>query len=176
MIYRFIALNFALFLFHHLASAQNFPSDFIGTWQGELQWFQQGKPTPQKVNMQLAIQPTGMAGVYEWKLVYGDGGRDTRPYLLKQQDSAGIHWIIDEQNGILLDHYWFAGRFQGSFSVMQSTITNSFYIQGDSLVVEFISTSSEAVRTSGGEEKDIPLVRSYRVKSYQKAVLRKKKS
>ena len=42
--------------------AQEFPKDFIGHWEGELLWFQAGKKQPQKVRMQLVIQPSDTAG------------------------------------------------------------------------------------------------------------------
>src|SRR4051812_33923622 len=83
--------------------AQSFPKDFVGHWQGELEWFQAGKT--QKIKMQLIIHRADTAGQYSWQIVYGEKAEDNRPYLLKPVDTARGHWIIDERDGILLDQY-----------------------------------------------------------------------
>ncbi|MGZ5287820.1 MAG: hypothetical protein ACXWB9_11565 [Flavisolibacter sp.] len=154
--------------------AQNFPSDFLGHWEGELQWYKTGNKAPQNIKMQLVIQKTDTAGTYLWKLVYGEQNTDNRPYLLKAIDTAKGHWVVDERNGILLDHYWVGNRLTGAFTVENTTILNSFRLEGDALLVEFYSTSAKPVRTSGGSS-DIPSVFSYQAKAYQLAVLKKKK-
>lgn len=164
----------ALFFFAANAFCQEFPSGFAGHWQGELQWFKAGSTVPQKVNMQLIIQKTDTPGTWHWQLVYGKQSVDSRPYLLRAIDSVKGHWVVDERNGILLDHYWIGNRLAGSFSVEGTTILNSFRREGDSLVVEFYSNGSGPVRTSGGSN-DIPAVNSFAAKAYQYAILKKRK-
>lgn len=159
-----------------LVRAQDFPERFIGHWEGELIWFQAGKKLPQKVNMQLIIGLSDTAGQYTWQLIYGRKNEDNRPYLLKAVDTSRGHWIIDERDGIILDHYWTGNRFTGAFTVQSTTILNSFWLEGDRLLVEFFSAGTTPVRKSGGASKEVPVVESYGIKSFQKALLRKRKS
>jgi hypothetical protein len=152
----------------------NFPQDFIGKWKGTLEWFRTGNPQPQQVNMELYILPSkDTAGQYSWHLIYGSPTTDSRPYVLKAIDSAKGHWVIDEVNGIILDQYWVGNRFSGSFTVQNSTIVNTYYIENGQMIVEFISYGSKPLATTGKGSEDSPFVDSYSVKSFQRAVLKK---
>jgi hypothetical protein len=150
----------------------SFPKDFTGNWKGSLNWFPAGKEM-QKVNMQLIVQPEAGTSQYSWQLIYGDSAKDNRPYHLKAVDTARGHWVVDENDGILLDGYWIGNRFISMFSVQGSTITALYWLEGESLHVEMISTRSEAVRESGKGSSDVPAVQSFPVRSYQKAILYK---
>jgi hypothetical protein len=157
-----------------MSAAQNFPAQFIGHWEGELQWFQTGKKEPQKVKMQLTIKPADTVGHYTWQLVYGEKSEDDRPYILKPVDTAKGHWVVDELNGIILDQYWVGNRFTSAFTVQNSTIIDSYWLENGNLVAEFYSVSSKPINTTGSTNDDIPAVYSYATKSYQKAILKKK--
>ena len=154
-----------------LVFGQSFPKDFLGHWQGELEWFQAGKS--QKIKMQLIIDRADTADQYSWQIIYGEKAEDNRPYILKPVDTTSGHWIIDERDGILLDQYWIGKRFTGAFTVQNSTIVDSYWLEGKNLVVEFYSISSKPVQTTGGTSEDVPPVDSYMMKSYQRGVLRR---
>lgn len=158
-----------------IVQAQSFPYTFMGHWKGELLWYQQGKKAPQRQAMQLIIQPTDTANNFTWQLRYGNKNEDTRPYLLKPIDTAKGHWVIDEQNGILLDQYLIGPKLCGGFTVSGTTLTNCYWIERNKLVIEFLSLSAKDKTTSGGRGRDIPYVDSYPVKAYQKAILTKVK-
>jgi hypothetical protein len=162
-----------LFLVASNLKAQDL-SKFIGHWEGELQWFQTGKKEPQKVKMQLIIQPADTLSQYTWQIIYGDRGEDNRPYLLKPVDTSKGHWLIDERNGINIDQYSTANRLTSMFTVQNSTILDSYWIEGDKLIAEFYSTGAKPVSATGAGTEDSPTVNSYAVKSYQKAVLKRK--
>lgn len=155
------------------AQQTSFPHSWTGNWQGNLVWTQPAAKTAELVPMQLNIHAADSAG-FTWQLKYGEGGIDNRPYLLLQKDSIGIHWVIDEQNGIVLDQYYFGNRLTGVFTVMQNTIVNSYQLQGDSLLVEFHSFNKEPLSQTGMGTEESPKVMSYRVTGYQRAVLRRK--
>ncbi|HEY0678600.1 MAG TPA: hypothetical protein VGD17_09950 [Chitinophagaceae bacterium] len=121
--------------------------------------------------MQLRIQPTDSAGHYTWHLIYGEGKEDSRPYILKPVDPAKGHWILDELNGILIDHYYVAGRVSSAFTVMNSTIINNAWLEGDKLIVEFYGLTAKPVSTSGKNTEESPTVNSYGIKTYQRAEL-----
>ncbi len=158
------------------AKAQRSPAEFIGHWEGQIQWFQTGKPEPKVFKMQLRVFPADTAGQYTWQLIYGDTNQDDRPYLLKAVDSVKGHWVVDEKNSILLDQYYTGNRLCGSFSVGKNQIANCYWREGDSLIVEFLTSSTDPVAVTGGVSEDIPEVKSFMVKGYQRAVLRRKNS
>jgi hypothetical protein len=158
-------------LYATFGNAQDFPAAFIGNWKGELLWYKTGNATPQKVPMRLRIQSTDTAGQYTWQIIYGENGSDNRPYLLKPVDTAKGHWVIDERNGIRLDQYWVGNRFTSAFTVQTTTILDSYWREGETLIAEFHSLSAKPVNTSGAGTKDSPTVASYAAKGYQRAVL-----
>jgi hypothetical protein len=152
-----------------------FPQSFMGHWKGTLYWYPTGKPDPQTVNMELHILPGDSAGQYTWQIVYGKVTDDNRPYVLKAVDSAKGHWVIDEKNGIMLDSYWVGQHFCGAFTVQGNTILDSYWIENGQLHVEFFSYKQTPLATTGKGTEDSPKVDSYRIGSYQKAVLMKMK-
>lgn len=156
-----------------MAQSKPFPKNWEGNWKGELQWFKTGSAKPQKVNMELRIHPGDSLGIWTWQIIYGSETDDNRPYKLMQRDSAGIHWVIDEMNGIVLDQYWVANKFCGAFTVQNSTIINNYWIENGKLIVEFYSLSAKPVTTTGHGTEESPSVDSYKIGSYQKAILSK---
>ena len=158
-----------------LFGQSSFPKDFIGHWEGELLWYRTGQPKPQKTKMQLIIRPADTVGQYTWQIIYGEQGEDNRPYLMKAVDSAKGHWIVDERNGIRLDQFWVGNRVTSTFKVQNSTILDSYYREGRNLIAEFYSYSAKPIATTGGTDKETPPVDSYETKSYQRAVLKRKR-
>jgi len=159
------------------AQKNEFPQSWVGDWKGELHWYKGATGEPRKVKMEIRIHPAGNAGKYSWQIVYGSmdsSGKDTvdiRPYLLTAKDEAKGHWLIDENNGIVLDQFWVAGKFCGAFTVGNSTIVNSYWIENGKLLVEFFSLSAKPIATTGKGTSDSPSVDSYKMATYQKAVL-----
>lgn len=174
MIRYIFLLTFLTTNFLSNAQSAHFPSSFIGNWQGELEWYKNGKTEPQKVKMELRIQSTDTKGRFTWNIIYGAATEDNRPYTLISKDSSGIHWVIDENNGIVLDQYWIGNKFSGVFTVMGNTIVNSYWIEGDKLYAEFYSYAAKPVATTGKGTDESPAVDSYKVGSYQSAVLKRK--
>ena len=171
-------MKLLLFLFLTVslpALAQDFPKNFVGHWEGTLEWHQAGNPVPRKVRMQLVIQPADTLGQYTWQIIYGAGGEDNRPYLLKPVDTAKGHWVVDERNGILLDQFWVGQRFTSVFSVQNSTILDSYYIENGKLVAEFYSYTAKPLQRSGKGTDESPFVDSFATKAYQRAVMERKK-
>lgn len=161
--------------FSHIISGQEnpFPQNWIGNWKGELLWFKTGSKEPQKVNMELRIHPSDSAHKFTWQIIYGSSKEDNRPYTLIAKDTAKGHWVIDENNGIVLDQFWVADKFCGAFTVMNATIINNYWIENDQLMIEFFSISAKPIMTSGNGTENSPSVDSYKVGSYQKAILKR---
>jgi hypothetical protein len=156
-------------------SIVDFPKNWLGNWEGELSWYSGNSNSPKKVKMQLNIQPADTLGHYTWQLIYGEQSEDNRPYILKPVDASKGHWVIDERNGIALDQFWAGPVFSGAFSIQGSTIVNNYKLEKDRLIVEFYSLLTKPVRQSGNGTQESPLVDSYAVRSYQKAILKRKK-
>jgi hypothetical protein len=147
-----------------------FPQSFIGHWKGKLQWMISGKPT-QEFLMQLIIQPTDTAGQYTWQIIYGNQGKDNRPYLLTATDTSKGHWVVDERDGIVLDSYVHGNSLHGAFTVQGNTIVDNYRVEGNKMLVEFFSIKLSDKKTSGKGTEDTPFVDSYKMSSYQFGVL-----
>jgi len=150
-----------------------FPQSWTGNWSGELSWYKTGKTDPEKVKMQLRIQPDS-AGRYTWQLVYGQDKKDNRPYFLLEKDRAKNHWVIDENNGIIIDQFWVGNKLSGAFTVQNTTIMNTYWLENDTLYIEFYSISAKPLSKTGAGTDESPTVDSYKINSYQRAVLTRK--
>ncbi|MDZ4794573.1 MAG: hypothetical protein SGI83_09870 [Bacteroidota bacterium] len=170
-----IVLLTALLSLAAASQSTSFPQSWEGNWKGELSWYKTGKTDPQKVDMELRIHPSDSVNTWTWQIIYGAVTQDNRPYKLILTDTAQIHWVIDEQNGIVLDQYWVGNKFCGAFTVMGSTIINNYWVENDQLMVEFFSISARPVAITGKGTEESPAVDSYQVNSYQKAVLQRAK-
>jgi hypothetical protein len=166
----FVLIFFSGMLFSQAKPAGPFPKAFTGKWKGKLNWMMAGKPT-QTVTMQLIILPADTAGQYTWQIIYGDDKKDNRPYLLKPIDTAKGHWVVDENDGIILDSYVHGNCIHGAFTVMGNTIVDNYCIEGNNMTVEFFSIKLDDKTQSGKGTDETPTVTSYRVGSYQKGVL-----
>lgn len=155
------------------AQAASFPKAWTGNWKGELQWYKTGNPQPQKVNMELRIQPADSINKYTWHLIYGAATEDNRPYYLVPKDSSGIHWAVDENNGIVLDQYWVGNKLCGMFTVMNATIISKYWMEGEELVMEMLTIRAKPLITTGNGTEESPAVDSYGVSGYQLARLRR---
>ena len=158
-------------------AAPVFPDDWLGIWRGTLE-VQTPKGVVQELPMRLELTATDSSGVYNWLLVYDLGEEtDERPYTLMAADSSGTHWVIDENNGILLDGWVFGDRFMQYFTVNGSYIVLSLqYLGEDQLFWQIVAGSETPVRESGGQEvegEEIPLVQSMPVSNVQTALLKK---
>jgi hypothetical protein len=170
-----LCIGLALSVLSQAQTLPRFPQDWLGHWVGELSWYSANKPGVQKVKVQLIIQPADTTGHYTWQLIYGEKQEDNRPYVLKPVDASKGHWVVDERNGILLDQYSIGNVAVGAFSIQGATIMNSYQLEKDRMIMEFHSMLSQPIRQSGGGSTGVPPTDSYKVTSFQKAILKRKK-
>ncbi len=153
-----------------------FPYNAIGYWEGEISIFQD-TGFVQKVPMALDIFEIGEAKEYAWHIIYNPGKEeDRREYLLIEVDKETGHYQIDEDNGIVLDAYLLDNKLISSFSVSNSSLQtiNTFF--QDDMVFEVIAGPQEAINTTGNmkvEGETVPPVESYKLTTYQRAILKK---
>lgn len=156
-----------------------FPSDFQGLWAGELQIY---SPTglAQKVAMQLHILPLNDSTL-TYTIYYGDDlEKGKRDYLLRQGSEGPHHWIVDEQDGILLDNFYLGGVLQGPFSVAGTLLFSTLSRVGEQLTYTISSGPEKPYRNSSSsvteeDETTVYEVASFQVRNYQTALLSRKK-
>jgi hypothetical protein len=149
-----------------------FPANFVGKWQGKLKWYSNGK-YKMDFTMRLNILPTDTVGKYTWQIIYGEDKKDNRPYFLQAVDTAKGHWIVDENDGVKIDTYVSANTASSAFTVMNSTIMDSYTVDGNTMAVEFFTILLKESNTNGQGTTENPKVESYKIASMQKGVLKK---
>lgn len=176
-----VAVNAQDILPSHPAQAADnmvFPDDYIGNWTGELNIYT-AEGLRQSIPMELGIQPINDS-TFTYALVYGaDKETGLRDYLLRKGDQGANHWVIDEQDGILLDNFYVGGILHGPFSVMGSMLYSKLERRGAQLHYSISSGSQSSFRKSGtttetqGEQEQIT-VESFKTANYQVAILTKR--
>lgn len=156
-----------------------FPQDWLGTWTGTLEIYQ-GQTIIQKVKMQVNNEITDSTDVYIWALTYGEdpvSGR--RDYRLKPRDKTKGMWYTDEQNSIQLEGKVVANTYISVFEVSGNILTSKMTILNHNVMeFEILVYRKDQFQQSGGsvqEGEEIPVVYSYPVTGYQRAVLTKVK-
>ena len=150
-----------------------FPKDFVGDWRGTMEWSKPGVAEPQRVKMQIKIEKTREPDTFTYQMTYGEKGEDSRPDLLKPVDASKGHWRIDERNGIELDEFWIGDTLVGVFTVSGNTIMTKNRREGNTLVSELTTYESVLLNTTGSDTPNGPPVTTQRIKSLQRAVLRR---
>ena len=160
-----------------IPDSEVFPDDWLGYWEGEVE-IHDVNGMKQKIPIALDHQKTDTLGTYLWAIIYGEdpiAGR--RQYYLKEIPNDPGHYIVDEKNTIILDHYFINGHLYSQFEVMGTHITSIMYKDGDAIHFDIISSDFEAVRITGDSmylEEKIPEVKSFKTKRLQTSILRKK--
>lgn len=170
-----------LFSFQALAQSNStlpvFPRDWLGSWIGELEIYQ-GQTIVQKVKMKVENTMTDSLDVFIWALIYGDDmvqGR--RDYRLKPRDKSKGLWYTDEQNSIQLEGKVVANTYISVFEVSGNILTSKMtMLDHDVMEFEILVFRKDQYQQSGGtvhEGEEIPIVYSYPVTGYQRALLTK---
>ncbi len=153
-----------------------FPDDWLGQWTGDLSIYNKDGESI-KLKMELGLDPVKEDSLYSWVLKYiTENNVDEREYFLKKGSEQRNHWIIDEDNGILLDGYVLNNAYYVLFNVANNRIQTSYTISNENLIFENLVSRVEKIDSSGGEMLDsiaIPSVHSYLVTGLQRARLSK---
>ena len=150
-----------------------FPESWLGKWKGTLIITKPTGDTTQ-VAMQLHILENDSIDGWDWKIIYGeDIEKGTRAYSLLEKDVEQGHYIIDENNSILLDGFLFGDTFFSRFSVMDNLLLAIYRKTGNQITFEILSGGEKPIAITGEGEEDIPPVGSYGLSVHQRAVLTK---
>lgn len=163
-------------LFVFSMTAQNdslqFPQDFYGIYKGDLHIVNsRGKQT---IGMEFHLKPTDSIGNYQYVLVYiMDDKRQERKYNLIAKDVSKGEYVVDENNGILLDAKLIDNTIYSIFEVQGNLITTTerFYENAMDFEITFVDTKLKTKSNSKGG--DAVEVISYPIGGVQKAHLTK---
>lgn len=151
-----------------------FPQDFYGIYRGDLHITNaNGKQT---IQMEFHLNPTDSIGKYQYMLVYiMNGNRQERKYKLLEKDTTKGEYIVDENNGILLDAKLIDNTIFSMFEVQGNILTTTERFYKDSMDFEITFASKTQQTKSGTTGEDATEVISYPISVLQKAHLIKQK-
>ncbi|WP_452224915.1 hypothetical protein [Lacinutrix chionoecetis] len=164
-----------LFLsFSATAQEKSFPQDFLGIYKGDLEITNaKGKQT---IGMEFHLTGTDSVGIFNYVLIYViDGKPSPRNYTLKTINKEKGDYVIDENNGILLDAKLIDNTLYNVFEVDNNLLMTTERFFTDYMEFEIIFSGKGKKKVMEGKE-DMPMVTSYPVTVTQKAILLKQKS
>ena len=147
-----------------------FPQDFYGIYKGDLQIVNsRGRQT---IQMEFHLNKTDSIGKYQYMLVYiMNGERQERKYNLLEKDASKGDYIVDENNGILLDAKLIDNTIYSMFEVQDNILTTTERFHKDSMDFEITVANRTEKVTTGTEGEDATDVISYPIFAVQKAHL-----
>ncbi len=166
----FLTLTFAFgFLFANAQfPATTFPVGWEGNWKGTLDWLRPSGE-PMQVYHELQIESNFSQDTVLFTIIYGEDKSDVRQYkMIKQSD----HWVMDEQNSILIQCWFVGNRLVNLFEVETSMLFVQYELNDIELTVEMFTFSTASPWVTGGSSNDVPAVTSYPLKAVSRAVLR----
>ena len=169
------SLMFFLF-FQFSVSGQNFegtfPDDFFGIYTGTLAI--SSERGNQEVMMEFHLLPTEIEGKYTYTLVYGEGeSKQVREYHLLEKNKEKGTYVVDENNGIVLDDKVIGNRMYALFEVNETLLTTFITFETDHLVFEIVATPKAKKRVTHANDEAKTEVISYPITTVQRAVLQK---
>ncbi len=151
-----------------------FPQDFYGIYKGDLHIVNaRGNQT---IGMEFHLNPTDSIDKYQYMLVYIiEGKRQERKYSLLVKDTSKGEYVIDENNGILLDAKLIDNTIYSMFEVQGNLITTTERFYKNAMDFEITFTDTKQKMLSKTEEEESIDVTSYPIGGVQKAYLIKQK-
>jgi hypothetical protein len=121
----------------------------------------------------LEIRPIeGRPADVTWTLTYVAEQRQERPYELKAVPGFPGRFLMDEKNGILIDHVLYADTLACQFTVANSLLTATYELREDGVFFEVVTSALARPRRSGVENTDIK-VDSFPLRSVQRGLLKR---
>ncbi|MBX2827956.1 MAG: hypothetical protein KTR22_07325 [Flavobacteriaceae bacterium] len=172
MSFRFV---FLFLWFGTLIFAQDtsqFPNDYIGVYLGTLQI--DSERGQQNIPMEFHLTATDTVGRYNYILVYGEGDkRQERKYTLIEKDLEKGIYVVDENNGIILDDKVIDNRMYALFEVGGNLLTTFITFEKNHMVFEIVFAPKDRKNVTFAEDETKTEVISYPITTVQRAVLQK---
>lgn len=152
----------------------NFPNNFLGIYKGKLSI--SSTRGAQEIDMEFHLSKADDEKKYNYTIVYiFDGKRQEREYTLIEKDKEKGKYVVDENNGILLDAQLFGNSLYFMFEVNGTILTTTEHFYIDSMDFIITATSKEKVTKTITDGEEAMEVLSYPVSTLQKAHLIKQK-
>lgn len=152
-------------------SAQ-FPDDFFGKYAGTLAISSEN--SNQNIPMEFHLMPTDSVGTYTYTLIYGEGTtKQVRDYTLRVENEEKGTYVVDENNGIILDDKVIGNRMYALFEVNGTILTTFITFESEHMVFEIVASPKERKRLSYTTDERKTEVISYPITTVQRAVLKK---
>jgi len=163
-----------IFIFSYLANAQEktllFPNDYLGVYKGDLNIH--SVRGSKKIGMEFHLNTTDQTDQYQYMLVYiFDEKRQERKYTLIAKDASKGKYLVDENNGILLDAQLFDNNLYFMFEVEGTIITTTLRFYEDHIGFEITAANKATKNVTGQETTEVSEVISYPITTMQKARL-----
>lgn len=153
-----------------------------GTFKGTVELLRPGK-TPAgaggaaagtSVMMELIVTPLpDKPGSVGWTIVYGEGEkRQARPYELNPVPGFKDRFVMDEKNGIFIDHALVGDVLVSQFRVGPTLLLSRFEMVAEGVLVEISSFQTQPSRKSKPDGMDLD-VESYPATTVQRGLLRR---
>lgn len=120
--------------------------------------------------MEFHLAKTDTIGTYKYTLVYNNQPRN---YFLIEKDKTKGSYLIDENNGIVLQATATKNSLHSIFEVQGNLITSTLHFYPDYMDFEIMMSRISQVETTGKGTDEIPEVKVYPVPVVQKAQLYK---
>ena len=152
-----------------------FPQDYLGIYKGDLKIVNASGAVI--IPMEFHLKATDSLSKYIYTLVYGEGEkRQERLYNLIEKDAAKGAYLIDENNGILLEAKVVDNTLYSMFEVQGNLLTTTERFYEDHMIFEITFSNTQQKTTTGGTSDEVPEVHSYPITVVQKATLLKQKN
>jgi hypothetical protein len=149
-----------------------FPDSFFGKYKGKL--LITNANGAQEIDMEFHLFPTDTLGKYHYTIIYkSDKINQERKYTLLEKDKSKGQYLVDENNGILLNTTLANNTLYSIFEVQGNLLTTTEHFYKEYMDFEIMFTSKDKVEKSGNTDAETPEVLSYPIMGIQKARLYK---
>jgi hypothetical protein len=151
------------------------PTKWHGKYVGELEASSADRPgAVQKVPAELTIAPIEGTPDVLWTLHYTVPGQPVRKYMLKAVPGFPGRHLMDENNGILIDHALVGDKLMCQFTASGALLTSSFELRDGGVYFEVMSSNLTKPRRTNAM---IPganfVVESYPLRNVQRGLLKR---
>jgi len=165
-----VILLFTLVCFSAKAQEKVFPQDFYGIYKGDL--IITNPNGEQTIAMELHLNETDSIGKYQYTLVYiVKDERQEREYTLIEVDASKGLYVVDENNGIILDAQLVDNSLYFMFEVQGNLLTTTERFFDDHMIFEITMTNPEQKKVSATKDENPIEVTSYPIIVVQTAKL-----
>jgi hypothetical protein len=148
---------------------KQFPDDYLGIYKGKLQI--ENSRGKNEIDMEFHLKATDSLDVFKYTLVYVINGEPSpRNYTLKVIDKAKGKFVVDENNGIVLDAKYVNNSLISIFEVQGNLLITTERFFDDYMFFEIVFSGKDSKKVTVAAEDQTEVV-SYPVTTTQTAKL-----